>query len=124
MTGFVSGRAIGANHDPEPYVSNAPDFDRGSAEDLEEWQPRHGVTYAPRPEYDVPVNPILDAFRQEWNRADIRRDLVLDGWIADLDEDFGYAVMNAYGWTPEQISHARRVLAKLAALTPTTEGTA
>lgn len=100
MTQYTSGYRAAhglpkANHDPHPWKRYNVRLRRKPYRDG-----LPGVRYAPRPEFDVPDNPILAAYRKS---------MPLDpanalGWLA-------YVVAPA-----EQIEHARKVLTKLAAL--------
>lgn len=94
------------NLDPEPYVD-----DRGNryVEPVTLRQTRE-MTYAPRPEFDVGDNPILEALAKdaaEYNTS-----------ISDEADIYaGYAEWGFDGIgdaTPEQIDHARTVLELIA----------
>jgi hypothetical protein len=88
-----------ANHDPAPRYIENPNGDY--------------ATLCPRPEFDVPDNPILAAFRTDWYRPEDglgQEPDVLDYWIDWLD----YTAPQLH--TVKHIEHARRVLQKLAAV--------
>lgn len=99
------------NDDPEPWL----DYWERSAT-----QGAPGDVFAPRPEFDRPqhnpTNPILEAFR----------DHVATQWVylpevstyaEDVETFDGLRDDSFIGTTPDQIDHARRVLARLASLT-------
>jgi hypothetical protein len=114
---FASKTPRDLNHDPEPWVNAAPDFERGSEADFEEWQPRHGKVFDPRPEFDHAQqnepNPILTTLRLNSNAP---RE---DGWDARIAalyflEGVGIDNVEREQATPEHVEHARRVLTRLA----------
>lgn len=111
MAGFTSGRRaqVGlplANHDPHPWLE--PDGSRYlTVEAYYTGRPRE---FAPRPEFDVPDNPILKEFRRSapW---DVQRAARI---AADWLEPPASPIPRTS--SPKQIEHARRVLRKLEAL--------
>lgn len=111
MNGYTSGyRAeIGlppANHDPLPYVYY---------DGLRLSQPlirTIGMAdYAPRPEFNVPDNPILVAFRRSHEGGGSRSWPDLRTWNKSIVTDNGGFWSCHY--KPAHIEHARRVLEKL-----------
>lgn len=114
MNGFTSGtqalQGRKVNHDPKPWLNG------------------HGVrivhgieglnrnSYDPRPEFDVPDNLILASFRgrlryQETVKCPVPAVSLANIWLTDLYR---------YTWSHQhdiaEFNHARRVLAKLAAV--------
>lgn len=105
-TQALQGRTI--NHDPEPYVGT-----RGRQ------RIPYGLgteAYVPRPEFAVLDNPILAQFRaEESDWANVKGFPITeraDNWAQDIADGEIY-----YDRPPEERTHARRVLTKLAAFT-------
>lgn len=70
------------------------------------------IDFAPRPEFNTPVNPILSGLREDVeNSEDFTHDTVshAEFWLSILEDQEAFS-------TPEQIEHARKVLARLTAL--------
>lgn len=116
MNGFNSGKRaqLGlplANYDPEPWA-----YPDGCRED----EPIHAgdsrdhevALYLARPEFAVLDNPIL-AYLREDGIENLNARESLD-WLDWTQTDEG--IRDEWDFTPAQIEHARRVLAKLAAV--------
>lgn len=116
-TQALQGRKV--NHDPAPYLwRDGSRTARGSV-----WGSRPACRYAPRPEFDVPDNPILARFRK-WRGMEPQDIRWVEVWLAGFDaydafggfkgwEIWDSALMVLVTSTDEQRAFARRVLEKL-----------
>jgi len=124
MNGYTSGTQARdgrkVNHDPYPNVweghsprnqmrADTDMFRKGAPFNHERYR------YLPRPEFDVPDNPILARFRERIEET-WEHPYWGDAWDSTMDyigfaSDFPYRVKE----TSAEIDHARRVLSKLAA---------
>lgn len=133
MNGYTSGtqalQGRTVNHDPRPYqvyADGVPSWRRNFHRE------RFGNgfgdvitdTYRPRPEFDVLDNPILAEFRRSFGNAktlpatawpNAKPDAVIQRWLRWVDNP-NASSDDPEPWTAAERSHARRVLAKLAAL--------
>jgi len=120
MPEFNSGyrAAVGlplANHDPEPYL-----WESGGRTDApSRWGGSRNGRYRPRRKFDMPDNPILVSYRHDiasrgddayWGDSWDSYVMWLD--LARASDQY----CQERGFTQAMLDHARRVLAKLAAL--------
>lgn len=100
--------------DPQPYTLTLPHVTPQRAARVTFTGEQGGVRidFAPRPEFNTPVNPILSGLREDVeNSEDFTHDTVshAEFWLSILEDQEAFS-------TPEQIEHARKVLARLTAL--------
>ena len=115
MAGMTSGkRAELANHDPYPWITRKHAQRFHNEQTLGTWP--SGCDYDPRPEFDVPDNPILTQFRGRLRyQARVKRPVSASAlaniWLTDL-----YRHTWDHQHDTPSFEHARRVLSKLAAV--------
>lgn len=103
-----------ANHDQEPYECTMSSAECHTPRPHRLASRLAGTRYVPRPEYDVPDNPILSAFRAACeDEPELGAPWRASAWVSNHWEEYGDFGERG---TTDQIEHARRVLSKLTAV--------